>query len=394
MQISKKSTTGICFIMLFVFSIVLTMTSPLLPYIAEAYSLTLVQSGMIFTANFTGFIIFTIAGGLLADRYGKKRVILIALGGLAMSLTAFPAAGSFYAVCMVTAFIGGFGGIIESLTSAWIGDLNSERPSFYINLSGVFFGIGALVGPVAIGTALSHGLEWRFFYYYTGALCFALAAAASFGRADSSNTSGISTASVRRLFTDLRFMLVCLCMLFYTGAEIGSWGWMCTFLKDTMYFSPVKSSLALGLFWAAMTLGRFISGFLLLRFSIGSIIVALSGAASAITLMSAFVYNEAGIWLTIFIMGASYSAQWNLILAFGGEAYKDISGTVFAILVASGGLGGMVVPYAMGIMAQETGMRAAMASPSILLAAISVIFISMGKGSGRFTKVKEKAENG
>ncbi len=378
MKMNNRVTTYLCFAILFMFSIVLTMMSPLLPYISQSFELDITRSGAIFSANFIGFIIFTLAGGIIADRLNKKKVIFIALVGISISLAVLPLSNSFYGICIATAFIGGFGGVIESLVSAWIGDLNIERQSFYINLSGVFFGLGALVGPLLVGMALSAGIHWSVCYYFTGGLALLLAAAAWFGEADAAGTSsGINAAGLRSILSNRRFLLACFCMLLYTGSEIGSWGWMCTFLKDNMEFSIVKSSAALGLFWAAMTVGRLIFGFMTLRFDTRAMIIALAGASAAITLFSGLIQAEAAVWVVVVLMGLSYSAQWNLILAFGGESTKSSRGTAFAVLVASGGLGGMIVPYAMGLLAKGFGMRLAMSSPAILLLIVALVFIRL-----------------
>ena len=375
---NNKVTTYLCFAILFMFSIVLTMMSPLLPYISQSFELDITRSGAIFSANFIGFIVFTLAGGIIADRLNKKRVIFIALVGISISLAVLPLSNSFYGICIATAFIGGFGGMIESLVSAWIGDLNRERQSFYINLSGVFFGLGALIGPLFVGIALSAGIHWSVCYYFTGGLALLLAAAAWFGEADAAGmSSGINAAGLRSILSNRRFLLACFCMLLYTGSEIGSWGWMCTFLKDNMEFSIVKSSAALGLFWAAMTVGRLIFGFMTLRFDTRAMIIALAGASAAITLFSGLIQAEAAVWVVVVLMGLSYSAQWNLILAFGGESTKSSRGTAFAVLVASGGLGGMIVPYAMGLLAKGFGMRLAMSSPAILLLIVALVFIRL-----------------
>src|SRR5215475_2009589 len=128
-----------------VFAMTLTMTSPLLPAIAESFALSMAESGVIFTANFIGFATFILVGGILADRWGKQRVLAVALGGFAAALLAMPLAPSFAMACAITLFIGGFGGILESQLGALIAALNPEQPSYYLNLLQVFFGVGALV---------------------------------------------------------------------------------------------------------------------------------------------------------------------------------------------------------------------------------------------------------
>jgi fucose permease len=80
------------------------------------------------------------------------------------------------------------------------------------------------------------------------------------------------------------------------------------------------------------------------------------------------------VWAVIAGLGLAYSSQWPLIVAYGSERYTASSGTVFALLVGSGGLGTTVVPYAMGLIGQQASIRAAMISPALLFAAIVVIF--------------------
>jgi fucose permease len=358
-----------------VFAMALTITSPLLPAIARSFALSMAESGVIFTANFIGFVTFILAGGILADRWGKQRVLAMALGGFAAALLAMPLAPSFAVACAITVFIGGFGGILESQLGALIAALNPERPSYYLNLSQVFFGVGALVGPVAAGLLLSARFDWRACYAILGVLTLALAGMFVSIRAPLlSATDRISWSAFAALMRDRRFLLICLCVLLYTGAEVGSWGWMSTFLSRGAGFSIVESGAAVGVFWAAMTLGRFLCGRLTLRYDLRSIIITLASLAVLVTLVSGFVVGRLAVWAVIVGLGLAYSSQWPLIVAYGGERYTASSGTVFALLVGSGGLGTTVVPYAIGLIGQQTSIRAAMISPAILFAAIAIIF--------------------
>src|SRR5262249_9322415 len=139
--------TFVCYAVMATFAVALTITSPLLPAIADSFALSMAESGVIFTVSFLGLVAFILAGGGLPVRWGTGRVLAAALAGFAASLLAMPLAPSFAAVCAVTFFIGGFGGILESQIGALVVALNLERPSYYLNLAQVFFGVGALVGP-------------------------------------------------------------------------------------------------------------------------------------------------------------------------------------------------------------------------------------------------------
>ena len=372
--------TFVCYAVMAIFAVALTITSPLLPAIAASFALSMAESGVIFTVSFLGLVAFILVGGVLADRWGKRRVLAVALAGFTAALLAMPLAPSFAAVCGVTFFIGGFGGILESQIGALVVALNPERPSYYLNMAQVFFGVGALVGPIAAGMLLAAGFDWRLCYAMLGIVALILTVLFVAIRVpELASTDRISWAAFVALVRDRRFLLICLCMMLYTGAEVGSWGWMSTFLTRSLGFSIVESSVAVGLFWAAMTVGRLLCGQLTLRYDLRTIVISLAGLAAVATLASGLVEARAAVWVVIAALGLTYSSQWPLIAAYGSERYTASSGTVFALLVGSGGLGTTVVPYLMGLIGERATIRAAMISPAVLFLAIVAIFWWLGQ---------------
>lgn len=376
--------TFVCYAVMAIFAVALTITSPLLPAIADSFALSMAESGVIFTVSFLGLVAFILLGGVLADRWGKRRVLAVALAGFTAALLAMPLAPSFAAVCAVTFFIGGFGGILESQIGALVVALNPERPSYYLNMAQVFFGVGALVGPIAAGMLLAAGFDWRLCYAMLGIVALILTVLFVAIRVpELASTDRISWAAFVALVRDRRFLLICLCMMLYTGAEVGSWGWMSTFLTRSLGFSIVESSVAVGLFWAAMTVGRLLCGQLTLRYDLRTIVIGLAGLAALATLASGLVEARAAVWVVIAALGLTYSSQWPLIAAYGSERYTASSGTVFALLVGSGGLGTTVVPYLMGLIGERATIRAAMISPAVLFLAIVAIFWWLGQTERR-----------
>jgi fucose permease len=374
--------TFVCYAIMALFAMALTITSPLLPAITASFALSMAESGLIFTANFAGFVAFILVGGLLADRWGKQRVLAVALAGFTLAVLAMPLTSSFVAVCAVSFFIGGFGGILESQIGALITALNPERPSYYLNLSQVFFGMGAVVGPVAAGVLLQQGGGWRLCYMALGSLTLLITGLFVAIRAPQLvTTDRMHWSAFTALVGDRQFQLICVCMLLYTGAEVGSWGWMSTFLTRSAGFSIVESSVAVGVFWTAMTIGRLLCGWLTLRYPLRSIVIGLACASAAITLIAGFSSAKLAIWVLIAALGLAFSSQWPLIAAYGSERYTASSGIVFALLVGSGGLGTTVVPYLMGVIGERATIRAAMISPALLFLVITLIFWRFGRAN-------------
>lgn len=357
------------------FAATLTVNSLLIPEISKTFSLSISQAGVIFTANFIGFCTFVILGGVAADKWGKKLILSISIVGMALSLIAIPLLQTFFLLCIAITFIGGFGGIIESTISALTAELNPENPSFYVNMSQVFFAIGALIAPVLAGYAVKSGVSWQICFLVLGVLLLVFSIIFILNKLPPLPAPNkITLDGFKNLVTDKKFLLICLCMVFYTGTEVGNWGWMSTFLKENMGFSLSKSSFAIGLFWVAMVVGRFLCGLLTYKFKTRHLVAGLAYLSAAATALSGIMHSEAAVWMAITAIGLTYSSQWPLIVAYGGENYKTFTGTVFALLIASGGLGSTFIPYLMGVVAQNTNIRIAMISPSMLLLAIGLIF--------------------
>jgi fucose permease len=381
-MLNNKIATIICCAIIVVFAVELTIISPLIIEISRTFSLDIVGAGVIFTIQAIGFVTFIFVGGVLSDKWGKKTILQIALTGFTIAIFLFSQATSFYAACMIMFFLGGFGGVIEGVTNALVADLNPLNKEFYVNLAQVFFGVGAVIGPVTTGMMISSGMSWRVCYIIIGIISAVLALAFAMLKIPAfKEPEGITLAGFKRIVQDRIFLLICLCMILYTGAEVGAWGWMCTFLEEGMGFSAAKSGIAVAVFWTAMTLGRLFCGPFISRYSIKQIVVALAFTSAAVTVLSGFVRSEALMWLVIAAMGITYSSQWPLIVSYGSAHMKTSSGTVFSMLVGSGGIGNMIVPYILGIIGNNTSISIAMLSPGVLLFTVGLIFLRLGRSA-------------
>ncbi|HEX3043380.1 MAG TPA: MFS transporter, partial [Bacillota bacterium] len=189
----------------------------------------------------------------------------------------------------------------------------------------------------------------------------------------------ITLLTFGKLIIDPKLLIICLCMAFYTGSEIGGWGWMSTFLKQNLKFSATKSSIAVALFWGGMTIGRFICGRLLVRFNLRNIIITLAFLSALITTLSGYITGGLAVLGIVIAMGLAYSSLWPMIASYGGNYHPQYSGTVFALLIASGGIGATVIPLAMGFLAQNINIRMAAISPGILFLLIGLIFVNLKK---------------
>lgn len=360
-----------------VFGMVLSIISPLLSEISKEFSLSLSQAGMFFTVSFTGFILFIFIGGFLAESLGKRKVISAALLGFSAALLAFAVSTKISYSLIAFFFIGGFGGIIESMISSYVSDLNIENTSYYINLSQIFLCVGAIIGPIFAGFALSLHKGWRISYYILSILTFVFFIAISNLRINGKSISEkINVNEFKKIVFDKKFMVICICLAFYVGAEVGVWGWMSIFLKNSMGFSIRKSAIGVGLFWVSMTIGRIICGKLIRVFRLRNITLFLTFASAVAVFLTGFLTSEISMWVEIIVVGLAFSSLYPLILAIGSSFRSNA--TAFAFLVGSGGIGSIVVPFFMGVIGDNSSIRIAMMSPSLLFIIIGILIMFRG----------------
>lgn len=377
----KKTLSNIIILtIIFTFAINLTMISTLLEGMRKTYSLGISQSGFIFTVNFTGFVGFVLIGGYFADRHGKKLILIISTFCFSLLLLLVTFSPNFTVLCILMFLIGGFGGIIESMTMAVLSDMNTKNAVFYVNLSQVCFGVGAIAGPILAGYAISSGYGWQACYAALSVVVFIFSIFLCFCNIPKIIIlDSFKPISLFGCFRNSRFMHVCLCMLLYTGSEVGGWGWLCTLLNQKLNFSTSKSSLAVAVFWIAMTAGRFLCGALASNINLRTLIITLAFSSSVLTAVSCLITNEAIIWVIIALIGLAYSSQYPFLISFGSRQTTESTSTSFPMLMGFGGIGCMIVPYLMGIIGSAASMNLSMLLPAVLLLLIGVIFVTKEK---------------
>ncbi len=98
--------------------------------------------------------IFAPIWGSLSDKHGRKKILLITIGGLAVSYLIWGFAGNFW-ILILARIIGGIMGGNLSVATSIVADVTTkEKRTSGMALIGVAFGLGFIIGP-AIGGILS-----------------------------------------------------------------------------------------------------------------------------------------------------------------------------------------------------------------------------------------------
>jgi DHA1 family tetracycline resistance protein-like MFS transporter len=148
-------------ILVFVFIDVLgfSLILPLLPYYAADFKASSFAVGLLLSANALTQMIGAPLLGRLSDRYGRKPLLLLSIGGTVVSFLVLGFANSL-AVLFLSRILDGFLGGNVSLAQAYITDSTTrENRAAGLGLIGAAFGVGFIFGP-ALGGALSAGGDY------------------------------------------------------------------------------------------------------------------------------------------------------------------------------------------------------------------------------------------
>ncbi|HUJ20514.1 MAG TPA: hypothetical protein VLX58_03285, partial [Bryobacteraceae bacterium] len=121
------------------------------------------------------------------------------------------------------------------------------------------------------------------------------------------------------------------------------------------------ASYLLAIYWGAIMIARSISSRLVLRWKPSRMILgsALGAAAGTAILLAAQTLPTAAAGIAT--VGLSLASIYPVTLGFAGGRFETYSGSVFGILFAIALVGGMLMPWGVGQLAQTHGLRVAMA---------------------------------
>jgi DHA2 family multidrug resistance protein len=152
-----------------------TIANVALPHIQGSVSASADQINWVLTSYIVAAAIMTPPSGFLANRFGRKRVLMVAVGGFLAASVLCGIAQSLFQIVAFRLLQGLFGAALVPLAQSILLDIYTpqERGSAM-----AVFGVSVMVGPVLgpiIGGWLTDNFSWRWVFYINvplGALAF------------------------------------------------------------------------------------------------------------------------------------------------------------------------------------------------------------------------------
>jgi fucose permease len=261
-------------------------------------------------------------------------------------------------IIKIFVFLAGFsGGAINGATNALMADISENNKGANLSLLGVFFGIGALGMPLALGL-LKEIFRFETIVASVGLLSLITGIfylVIKFPPPKQSH--GYHVSNILIILKDRFILLIAFFLFFQSSFEGIINNWTTTYLIDHTGLGQRSALFGLSVFVAGMASMRLITGTLLRSARENKILYAAFWFILSGLVILDFGQGIILSYCGLFILGAGLASGFPVMLGFTGNLYAELSGTAFSIVLAIALLGNMSVNYLMGIIAKNFGIQ-------------------------------------
>jgi FHS family glucose/mannose:H+ symporter-like MFS transporter len=355
--------------------------------VKDAYDQSDAGIGIFYFLYAIAYATGSLGGGLATERFGRRLILGAAVGVHAAGLIALGLGQSWW-VFLLAGLPGGLGaGAVDGGINGLFLDRFRSGRGRALNLLHLFFSLGALTAPLAVGVLVEGGVRWQAIVIATGLVAIPVAVLFGIvgmpggrrhddGVADEAPPTSRGAAIRRGLAAPL--ILLGVAIAFYVASEVGVSSWLVRFLEP----APLTTATtALSLYWAGLAVGRLVSSQVADRFD-HLRFATVCAVGIALALVGAIFVPSLPISIALFALaGFASGPVFPMIIAIGGERYPDRSAAVSGFLTGAAVTGSTTYPPIMGFLSVTVGLTVAMVGNIILGLACAAALVLVGRSS-------------
>ena len=373
----RRELTLVAYATFAIYGAAMNAVGPTLAPIAQTFGVSLGTTGVLFGVGGVGFLLVVFLAGYVADRVGKRAVLLVGIAGVLIGLVGQGLAMAF-AFLLVAALVTNVGnGLLESSVGGLVVDLHAERRTPALNLLHSSFGVGAFLGPL-VGGALVLVADWRAVYvaFAIGFLCllaFVLSLHHYFPQP--SPEEPIHWQEIPPLLRSRTIQLGTVGIFLYVAGELSISAWGVPYLEEVRGHSTLVASFGVSLFWLTIAAGRAASAWISAYLKPERLLQA---SASLSALGTLVLLTAPGLVLSLLgfaLAGLGAAAIYPTIMAVSTARFPRMSGTVTGLITTATGLGIVFGPMIVGRLGDALGLERALYSVVASMAAIAVLYL-------------------
>lgn len=336
-------------------------------YVKADLSLSDAQANVFPSLVFFWFLIFSVPTGLLMNRIGRKKTVLLSLAVTAVSL-ALPSFGDGYAVMLLSFSLLGIGNALmqTSLNPLMSAIVKGDKLASSLTFGQFVKAIASFLAPYiamwgATQSIPSLGLGWRVLfpiYFIIAVIAILWLGLTSIEEEKTDKASGF--ADCLRLLGKPFILLCFLGIMCHVGIDVGTNTTAPKILMERLGFTLDEASFSTSLYFIFRTVGCLTGAIILQKLSPRIFFFISIAMMTASMVMLFFCHSLAAIYVAIALVGYGNSNVFSIIFSQAllnmPEKKNEISG-----LMIMGLFGGTVFPLLMGFASDAVGQAGAVA---------------------------------
>lgn len=345
-------------------------------YVQKDLGLTDAKANIMPSLVFFWFLIFSVPTGMLMNRIGRKKTVLLSIVVTAVSLL-MPIFGNSYLLMLASFTLLGIGNALmqTSLNPLISNIVNPDKLASTLTLGQFVKAIASFLAPYiamwgAVQTIPSFGLGWRVLFPIYMVIAFAAVFALSTTKIEEEKADKAS--GFKECFSLIGHPFILLCFLgimCHVGIDVGTNTTAPKLLMERLGYGLDEAAMATSLYFIFRTIGCF-SGTFILRWISSRLFFGVSSAMIAAAMAGLFFADTpAFLYICIALIGFGNSNIFPIIFSQALLNEPDKKNEVSGLMIM-GLFGGTIFPLAMGYAADTVGQNG-----SVAVMAVGAIFL-------------------
>lgn len=333
-------------------------------------------SGLISLSCFLWFLILSIPTGMLMNRIGRKKTVVVSFAITALAML-IPVLKYDFAFVLVAFAMLGIGNTMlqVALNPLVTNVVSAEKLTGTITLGQFIKAMSSFLGPILAAMFAGSVWGWKaIFPVYAAVTVLAMAwLAVSPIQEQLIEKSEITFARTFSLLRDKYIVLFFIGILVLVGVDVGMGVTFPKLLQERCSLPLEKAGMGNSVYFLARTVGAFLGGVVLMRFSASKFFTASSCLALVSLVGLIFSRNLTMILFFVALFGLGYANLFSIIFSLSMQKMPQKTNEVSALLIV-GVSGGAVLPPLQGVITDTFGTQG---SALITLAIVWVYMVAL-----------------
>ena len=318
-------------------------------------------ASLISLSCFLWFLILSIPTGMLMNRIGRKKTVLLSFAVTAVAMLIPILKYDFVCILVAFAMLGVGNTILQVALNPLVSSVvSSDKLTGTLTLGQFTKAVSSFLGPILAAMFAGSAFGWKAVFPTYSIITFLAMVwlALSPIQEQMVERSEISFGRTFSLLKDKYIVLFFVGILVLVGVDVGMVITFPKLLQERCSLPLEKAGLGNSVYFLARTVGAFLGGLILMKYPAGKFFTASSLVALAALVGLIFSKNLVTVLVFVALFGLGYANLFSIIFSISMLKVPQKTNEVSALLIV-GVCGGAIIPPVLGVVTDSFGTQGA-----------------------------------